>query len=134
MIDIDLEKAKATIRTILEEECQGPDDCIRMAELFVRVTGSHIIPMKRYDQTRFIRTIVKELREEGCPIGNKAGNAGGYFWASNDEELKNTIENFHHRAMSSLKQEAALRRISFNQLLLELEDEYEQEKQNAKAA
>ena len=113
---------------------KGPENCVTMNELFVDATGSYIIPNRRYDQTRIIRSIVKDLREEGCPIGIKGGKSGGYFWARNDAELKSTIEKFHHRAMSSLQQEAALRRIPFNQLLLELEEEHNQEKRYGKAA
>jgi len=112
---------------------RGPEYCILMNEIFVEVTGGHIIPNRRLDQTRFIRTIIKELREAGRPICIKAGTKnGGYFTARNEEELKKTIETFHSRAMSSLKQEAALKRISFNELLeqyeLELSLEATQEK------
>jgi len=112
----------------------GPDDCILMNEIFVEVTGGHIIPNRRLDQTRFIRTIIKELREQGCPIGIKGGKNGGYFTARNDEELKKTIETFHSRAMSSLKQEAALKRISFNELLEQYELELSQEQTQEKIA
>lgn len=135
MIDMDRKLVKQRMKTILKKH-KGPEDCITMCELFVDVTGNHIIPNQRYNQTRLIRSIVKDLREEGCPIGIKGGTSGGYFWARNDAELKGTIEKFHKRSMSGLRQEAALRRITFNQLLLELEDEYnkQQEKENVKAA
>jgi len=82
--------------------------------------------MRRYDQTRFVRSIIKELRQEGKPIGIKSGSRGGYFTARNDAELQSTIETFHRRAMSSLQQEAALKRISFNELLEQYELEISQ--------
>ncbi len=131
MSDLDRAEIKEKVDALLKEH-MGQDNCILMNELYVRVTGGHIIPFRRYDQTRFIRSIIKELREAGRPIGIKSGNHGGYFTARNDEELESTIKTFHSRAMSSLKQEAALKRISFNELLeqyeLELSQQSEQEK------
>ena len=118
----DIAEYKKVVIELLQD-FKGPDNCILMAEIFVRITGSHIIPNRRTDQTRMVRTIIKELREEGHPIGIKAGSSGGYFIARTDEELKKTIEIFHNRAISSLKQEAALKRIGFNELLEQYEFE-----------
>lgn len=112
----------------------GPEDCILMNEIYVEVTGGHIIPNRRLDQTRFIRTIIKELREAGRPIGIKGGNGGGYFTARNQEEVESTIKQFHGRAISSLKQEAALKRISFNELLEQYELELSQQATQEKIA
>lgn len=120
MIDMDRKELKRRVDELLQAHT-GADDCVLMNEIFVTVTGSHIIPNRRYDQTRIIRSIIKELREDGKPIGIKAGSNGGYFTARNDEELESTIQLFHHRAMSSLRQEAALKRISFSELLEQYE-------------
>jgi len=134
MDDLDRVEIKQQIDALLKKH-MGPEDCILMNEIFVEVTGGHIIPNRRIDQTRFIRTIIKELREDGRPIGIKAGSKnGGYFTARNDEELKTTIETFHCRAMSSLKQEAALKRITFNELLEQYELELSQEQTQEKIA
>ena len=83
-------------------------DAITMTELFARVTGETVIPWRRYDQTRVIRSIVKQLREDGHPIAN---GTGGYYMAASAEALQPTIERYHQRAMSSLKTEAALKKI-----------------------
>lgn len=118
------EPLKNKIRAILETY-QGPDNCITMTDLHARATGDAIIPWRRYDQTRSTRAIVEELRFDGCPIGNKGGKNGGYFWARNDAELKSTIQWFHERAMSGLAQEAALKRVSFGELLKQYQLEFE---------
>lgn len=107
---------KDRIREILKHH-QGPDNCITMNNLYIKVTESFIVPFKRYDQTRVIRSLVKDLREEGTPIGNRSGIRGGYFWAQCDKELESTIAIFHERAFSSFKQEAALKRISIDELI-----------------
>jgi len=120
MSDLSRSELKLKVDLLLQSHLSA-DNCILMNEIFVSVTGSHIIPNRRYDQTRIIRSIIKELREDGRPIGIKAGSNGGYFTAQNDEELESTILLFHHRAMSSLKQEAALKRISFSELLEQYE-------------
>lgn len=133
MTDYDREEIKEKVDALLKQHL-GQDDCILMNEIYVTVTGSHIIPYRRYDQTRFIRSIIKELREAGRPIGIKSGNNGGYFTARNDEELESTIQTFHCRAMSSLRQEAALKRISFNELLEQYELELSQTEQEKKAS
>lgn len=133
MDDQDRMTLKVRVRELLNKH-QGPDDCVLMNEIFVEVTGNHIIPTRRYDQTRIIRSIIVDLREEGCPIGIKAGSNGGYFWARNDEELESTIQTFHKRAISSFKQEAALKRIPFGKLLEQYELELSQQPQLQEAA
>jgi len=122
MNDFDHVEIKHKINALLKKHV-GPENCILMNEIFVQVTGSHIIPKRRYNQTRFIRSVIKELREAGCPVGIKAGSTGGYFTARNDAELESTIQMFHRRAISSLKQEAALKKITFNELLEQYEYE-----------
>ena len=109
-------------REILQQH-QGPDDCITMTELYRQVTGEVVIPWKRYDQSRVIRSIVEQLRREGARIGRKGGKYGGYFWARNDDELATTVDWFHARAMSALKQEAALRRANTKDLIRQYEIE-----------
>lgn len=93
-------------------------DAITMAELFVKVTGDHIIPMRKYDQTRIIRSVIKQLREEGQPI---ADCSSGYYMADSTAALQPTIDKFHHRAMSSLRTEAALKKIQPGSLIKQYE-------------
>jgi len=106
---------------------KGPDNCIKMWEIFTAITGQHIIPIKKTDQTRIIRTLIEQLRKEGHPIGNKPGTYGGYFLATCDEELEGTIKNFHNRAMSSLEQEAALKRTNPSKLMQQCMIDFEEQ-------
>lgn len=121
----DREELKAKARMILKDH-QGPDDCINMFELYHAITGLPVIPGRKINQTRIIRSLVEQLRREGCPIGLKSGHEGGYFWARNAKELGPTIAWFHDRAMSSLKQEANLKKLEpgevAKQYAIELEE------------
>ncbi len=130
MIDLDRVEFKWKMAALLKKYA-GPENCILQYEIYVQITGSHIIPKRRYDQTRFIRSIVKELREDGMPIGIAKH---GYFIARSTEELATTISTFHKRAMSSLKQEAALKRLTFNELLEQYELELTVNNTQEKAA
>lgn len=106
---------------------EGPDHPVSMTELFHRLTGETVIPWRRYDQSRLVRSLVRQAREEGHPIAHRAGRDGGYFLARSDAELDETAEWFRKRALASLRQEARLKRISMNTLIeqyrLELNEE-----------
>lgn len=99
----------------------GPNTAIKMDVLFVELTGDVIIPWRRHEQTRIVRSLVNQLRNEGCPIGSCRG---GYFWARNEQELDSTLAKLHTSAMTSLKTEAALKRVSFSDLLKQYEIEF----------
>lgn len=73
---------------------------------------------------------MKDLRKEGCPIGNKSGVNGGYFWARNEEELQTTINVMHSRALASLGQEAALKRVRIETLLKQYKLELDEQEQD----
>lgn len=122
----DREALKQAIRRELALH-RGPDDAITMTALHAAVSGELIIPGRRYDQSRITRDIVAQLRREGCPIGNKPGAGGGYFWAEHPDQLNHTIETFHGRALSSLSQEKALRRVSAPDLARQVEIELKEE-------
>lgn len=130
MNDLDRVEFKCQVAALLKTH-MGPEDCILQYEIYVEITGSHIIPKRRYDQTRFIRSIIKDLREEGMAIGIAKN---GYFLARNAQELEATIQTFHKRAISSLKQEAALKRLTFNELLEQYELELSIDNTQEKAA
>ena len=98
----------------LLQQCRGPQAAIRMVDLFALATGDVVIPGKRYDQTRIVRSLVDQLRRQGRPIAH--GNSG-YFWADDPADLEPTIRWFHLRALASLRQERALRRVPFSQVL-----------------
>ncbi|HEC12296.1 MAG TPA: hypothetical protein ENI80_03460 [Acidiferrobacteraceae bacterium] len=122
--DYDRKIIKRNIIKLLEDH-QGPDNCIKMADLHHFATGENIIPSKKTDQSRIIRAIITELRREGMPIGNRGGKYGGYFLARNPKELKPTERVFHKRAMSSLQQEAYLKRAPFKDVLAQHQLEFE---------
>jgi len=93
------------------------DDCISMTQLVPAVLGDYVIPNKRYDQSRIVRSLVAQCRREGAPICIRSGKYGGYFLATNPEELEHTAKWFRKRAMSSLKQEALLRGMAISDLV-----------------
>lgn len=113
MLPADRADLLARVQALLQQ-CHGPQAAIRMVDLFAAATGDVVIPGKRYDQTRVLRSLVEQLRRDGCPIGH--GN-GGYFWADDPADLDATIRWFHARALASLRQERALRRVPFAQVL-----------------
>lgn len=118
---------KAAIkRTLRRRDASNP---ISMTHLFIQVTGEHVIPAKKHEQSRVIRALVKALRMEGCPIGYDSGKHGGYFWARSEDELEPFTRLLHSQAMSRLKTEAALKRVPFNQLLTQYQIEFETDEQ-----
>jgi hypothetical protein len=114
---------KEKLKRIVREHV-GPEGSISMQALYVQLTGHGIIPYKRHEQTRIVRSLVNELRNEGCPIGSTSGNSSGYFWARDEKELGITIAKLHGQAMTSLKTEAALKRIPFSDLLKQYQIEF----------
>lgn len=123
----DREHLKDDIENILRKH-QGPDDCITMDEVYMAVTGEKfIVPWNRHSQTRIIRSIVNQLRMEGSPVGIVSGKGGGYFWARNMGELESTISKLRKSALTSLRTEAALKRLSTPDLLDQYKLELEQE-------
>lgn len=64
---------------------------------------------------RQLRELVVELRKAGHHIC--AHPASGYFLAANPDELDATCAFLHSRAMSSLQQESAMRRVSIPDLV-----------------
>ena len=121
------ENLKDDIEIILRKH-QGPENCITMDDVYMAVTGEKfIVPWNRHSQTRIIRSIVQQLRNEGCPIGIVNGKEGGYFWARNMAELESTISKLHKSAITSLRTEAALKRLSTGNLLAQYELELQKE-------
>lgn len=63
---------------------------------------------------RRLRACIEHLRNAGHPICATPGD--GYFIAANDDELKETCEFLRGRALTSLRQENAMRRIALPEL------------------
>ena len=67
---------------------------------------------------RQVRKVITELRLEGYHICSNP--ADGYFMASSDEELQAACDHLHNRAMKSLRQIAAMKKISMPNLFGQL--------------
>lgn len=110
---------KARLRAVLLHHT-SPDAAIRMVALIPAVLGEHVIPWRRYDQSRLIRSLVEQLRREGLPVCIRGGSRdGGYFVSAAHAER--TAAWFRKRAFSAFRQEAALRRISLRELFTQYE-------------
>lgn len=87
----------------------GHENGISAGELVIAMCGSTSASDERY-----MRKLVQELREEGHHVC--AHPQHGYFIAGNDEELLQTCEFLYGRAMCSLGQISAMRRVSLPDL------------------
>lgn len=84
------------------------------AEQLAREITDHHMPYPSSVLTRQLREAVVQLRLEGHHVCATPEN--GYFLAANAEELDATCLFLHERAMTSLKQVAAMKRISLPDL------------------
>jgi hypothetical protein len=89
----------------------GEDNGVTAASLVAEMTGR---ASNDAFAERLLRAHVTALREEGHHIC--AHPARGYFIAATDEELQETCEYLYSRAMTSLKQVAAMKRVSLPDL------------------
>lgn len=87
----------------------GAENGIRGDRLVVEILG-RADPIAE----RELRRIVKELRLEGHHVC--ATPEDGYFMAATSEELDETCLFLHERAMTTLKQIAAMKRVSLPDL------------------
>jgi hypothetical protein len=91
---------------------RGRAQGLHISALVQRITGqSH----RAEHLERVVRKAVTELRLQGQPIC--AHPSSGYFLAETAEELEQTCNFLHARAMSSLKAESQLRNISVTDLI-----------------
>lgn len=65
-------------------------------------------------QERRLRKVIEELRTQGEHICGEP--AHGYYMAANDAELLGTVAFLHDRAMTSLRQAAAMQRVALPDL------------------
>lgn len=75
------------------------------------VLGSH----PTSGDERILRALVVELRKTGHHVC--AHPRDGYFLAATTEEMLETCDFLHSRAMSSLQQESAMKRVSIPDLV-----------------
>lgn len=94
----------------------GATNGVTCHNLVTEITGlSHGIEGHK----RQVRSYIVELRNEGLPICGKPET--GYFMAATPEELENTARFLFNRAMTGLKQVAAMKRKTLPDLAGQLE-------------
>lgn len=113
------DQIQAAVVHILEQH-RGPERTITMVELFKAATGEIVIPAKRYDQTRIVRSIIDSLRAGGVPV---CFDGTGYFLARHAEDLEPTVRHMESRAISHFQTAANLRRCSVKDLLQRYQSE-----------
>lgn len=101
-------------------DCVGATSGMSAAQLVYHILGYHSGAAERQ-----LRTVVEALRDAGHPIC--AHPSTGYFVAASSAELDRTCLFLYSRAMTSLKQVAAMKRVALpdlrGQLNLPLEGE-----------
>ena len=97
-----------TPQTVLEALLQriGPENGASVRELASEVLGR---PARPSDE-RVLRTVVMQLRNAGHPVCSTPDE--GYHHAANAADLQRTCLHLTHRAVTSLEQVAAMRRIA----------------------
>lgn len=76
------------VRNILKQHV-GKQNAISAMNLYCLATGAHEIPAKKNNQTRIIRSVIRELQTKfQLPV--MSGN--GYYIADSDAELKVFVE------------------------------------------
>jgi hypothetical protein len=88
---------------------QGADSGLNARDLVRKVCG-----ISTANGERKLRAVIEQLRLAGHPIG--AHPSTGYFLAKDDGELDGTCEFLYARAMASLEQVAAMRRVAMPDL------------------
>lgn len=100
---------KAAVLLALERHI-GADQGVSGNALSVEIAGLYATPATE----RHVRKVIEALRTEGHHVCGHPST--GYFIAANDEELLRTCEFLHHRAITSLRQVAAMQRVSLPDL------------------
>lgn len=100
-------KTKHDLLAVMVNHC-GEDKAISSRELGVKVG----VPERK------IRQLVTECRQDGTAICGHPKS--GYFVASNQKELEETLDFLRHRALTSLKLASTLGNIPLGDLIGQL--------------
>lgn len=93
----------------------GKDRGVNIHALANEVTGFNVVLSRdRSAIERRVRKLVEELRIEGQHVC--AHPANGYYLAANADELEDTCKFLYERAMTSLRQVAAMKKVSLPDL------------------
>jgi len=95
------------------QTCVGEAHGATAEQLVLAITGRH----SSADQRR-LRKVIEALRTAGHRIC--AHPSRGYYMAATDEELTRACSFLRERAMTSLRQECAMKRVSLPDLLGQL--------------
>jgi hypothetical protein len=108
-----MERDEARARLLAElSRHVGDGEAIGMGELFQAVFQT---PWRnRINDTRALRAIVTELREDGVAI---CSDDRGYWLAAAGAELEDYCRRLRASALRKLRQEARLRRLALPQLM-----------------
>ena len=89
---------------------------IGMGELFEAVYGEGW--RNRINDTRALRKLITDLREEGTPIGS---TGDGYYMLTSESELRDYCTRLRGQALRKLVQESRIRKTSLPTLLGEIQ-------------
>ena len=111
----DHEALKGRLLAILTRHV-GHEKAVDMGALFEQVFGREW--HNKINDTRELRTLITEARDEGVPICSVSRQqGGGYYLAAVDSELQDYLKRLRGRALRALQREARLRRQSLPELL-----------------
>jgi hypothetical protein len=92
---------------------------VDMGDLYRMVFQREFI--QKINDTRPLRDLVTELRQDGYPIGSTAKrNGGGYYIITRPEQLEDYAERSQKRAIKILSMVAKIKRVSMRELLGQL--------------
>lgn len=111
----DQERYKAKALAILTRHI-GEEKAIDMGELYRRVYDRDW--KNKINDTRPLRNIITELRNEGCLIGDtRKRSRGGYYIARSASELNEFFDRRIQEALKKLKMVSNMKHIGLDEML-----------------
>ena len=109
------EQHKARLLSILTQHI-GEEHKMDMGDLYCRVFDKEF--NHKINDTKPLRALVTELRNEGVPIGSKqTRDDGGYWLIRSGSEFDDYCRRIHMAALKKLKMESRLKKMSMEELL-----------------
>lgn len=116
-------------KSLLKDELMehiGRLNAIGMAELYEIIYGESW--ENRINDTRGIRSLVSELRNEGRPIASSSNtNGGGYYLPAAGSELNEYLKKEEHRAKKILDRNSRIKKVAMPDYLGQLSLEWSTE-------
>jgi len=120
MPDMDRQELKEAVLNVLKQH-DDYENCIKKEALWSTVTGELIIPKRRNDQTRPLRSIIESLQKDGHPICHRSGIYGGFFYSKEHKYVIKQAHRHHKCAMTHLRRKKHLLRINDKEVLKQVE-------------